>query len=86
MVGIPQFELNGIERAPARPLPVALNRLADSIVIFASGYVNDKFSRSFGAANCAEHCELFLHAPALFRRTIADKVFVSKHIYYHDCA
>jgi hypothetical protein len=50
----------------------------------AGSYVNDMFIRSLGAANCAEHCELFLHDPALFRRAIADKVFVSGHIYYHD--
>jgi hypothetical protein len=50
----------------------------------AGSYVNDMFIRSLGAANCAEHCELFLHDPVLFRRAIADKVFVSGHIYYHD--
>jgi hypothetical protein len=50
----------------------------------AGSYVNDMFIRSLGTANCAEHCELFLHDPALFRRAIADKVFVSGHIYYHD--
>jgi hypothetical protein len=50
----------------------------------AGSYVNDMFIRSLGAANCAEHCELFLHDPALFRQAIADKVFVSGHIYYHD--
>ena len=50
----------------------------------AGSYVNDMFIRSLGPANCAEHCELFLHDPALFRRAIADKVFVSGHIYYHD--
>lgn len=50
----------------------------------AGSYVNDIFVRSLGAEMCAEHCEQFLHDPALFRRTIEGKRFVSGHIYYHD--
>jgi hypothetical protein len=50
----------------------------------AGSYVNDIFTRSLGPEKCFVHCEEKMQDVSVFREALADKLFVSGHIYYHD--
>jgi hypothetical protein len=50
----------------------------------AGSYVNDVFIKSLGADNCFVHCEEKMQDASVFREMLAEKIFVSGHVYYHD--
>jgi hypothetical protein len=52
----------------------------------AGSYVNDVFMKSIGADKCFVHCEEKMQDASIFREMLADKVFVSGHVYYRDWA
>jgi hypothetical protein len=47
-------------------------------------YVNDVFIKSIGAENCLVHCEQIMQDESAFRELLAQKSFVSGHVYYKD--